>query len=208
MIWTVLTAGDAIGRWLDRMAPALVPVLARLVFAAVLAGYFWASALTKLGPGLLMPSTGAYAQIFPRAFEAVGYDASQLGLWPRLVVLAGTGAEFVLPLLIILGLLARLAALGMIGFILVQSLTDVIGHGVGGADLGAWFDRFADALILDQRVLWTLPLMVIVMMGAGRVSLDHALGKLRRNQPTDQKTGVAEAHRQKPDLKPLDFNRK
>ncbi|WP_103334029.1 DoxX family membrane protein [Pseudotabrizicola formosa] len=205
---TADAAAQALGRWLDRMAPALLPVLARLVFAAVLAGYFWASALTKLGPGLLMPSTGAYAQIFPRAFEAVGYDASQLGLWPRLVVLAGTGAEFLLPLLIIAGLLARLAALGMIGFILVQSLTDVIGHGVAGADLGAWFDRFADALILDQRVLWTLPLVVIVMMGAGPVSVDRWLRNLRRNQPTDQKTRPADSNGGDGAVKPLDFNRK
>ena len=208
MISAVLTAGNAIARWLDRMAPVILPMLARLVFAAVLAGYFWASALTKLGPGLLMPSTGAYAQIFPRAFEAVGYDASQLGLWPRLVVLAGTGAEFVLPLLIIAGLLARLAAMGMIGFILVQSLTDVIGHGVAGGDLGAWFDRFADALILDQRLLWTLPLLVIVLMGAGPVSVDRGIALVRRNQPTDQKTRDQGSDGGNGAAKPLDFKRK
>lgn len=172
---------------LDGLAPVVLPVLARLVFAAVLFGYFWTSALTKLGDDVLTPSIGAYAQIFPRAIEAVGFDASQLGLWPRLVVLAGTGAEFVLPLLIVAGLLARLAALGMIGFILVQSLTDVIGHGVGGADLGAWFDRFADAAILDQRLLWTLPLVVIVMMGAGPLSGDQIL-EVRRNLPKVGKT--------------------
>ena len=110
----------------------ILPTLARFVFAAVLAGYFWASGVTKLGDGLFglfSPSTGAYAQIFPKAFEAVGYDASQLGLFHWAVVVAGTLAEFVLPLLIILGLLTRLAALGMMGFVAVQSLTDLYGHG-------------------------------------------------------------------------------
>lgn len=122
--------------------------------------------------------------------------------------MAGTGAEFVLPALIIAGLLARLAALGMIGFILVQSLTDVIGHGVAGADLGAWFDRFADALILDQRLLWTLPLLVIVLLGAGPVSGDQVLRHLRRNVPMGTKTGTKPDAAPKGGAKPLDFKRK
>jgi len=51
----------------------LLPTLARFGFAAVLLTYFWTSAMTKLGPGLLgvfQPSLGAYAQIFPRQMEA------------------------------------------------------------------------------------------------------------------------------------------
>ena len=72
----------------------LLPLLARLIFAAVLAGYFWASALTKFdGPFTL--STGAFAQIFPKAIEAVGYDASQLPLWMHLFAYAGALAEIV-----------------------------------------------------------------------------------------------------------------
>lgn len=160
---------------LDRAAPVLLPTLARLVFAAVLAGYFWSSALTKLGDGLFSPSVGAYAQIFPRVMAAVGYDVGQLGLWHRLVVLAGTWAEFALPALILLGLFTRLAALGMIGFILVQSLTDLVGHAVDAATLGRWFDALPDALILDQRALWVLPLAILVMHGAGPLSGDRLI---------------------------------
>lgn len=162
----------------------LLPTLARFVFAAVLAGYFWASGMTKLGDGLLgvfSPSTGAYAQIFPKAFEAVSYDASQLGVFHWAVVVAGTVAEFVLPLLIILGLLTRLAALGMIGFVTVQSLTDLYGHGgiEHTATLGAWFDRLPDGVILDQRAFWMLALVTLVLKGAGPVSVDALL----RNGP-------------------------
>ncbi|WP_420568128.1 DoxX family membrane protein [Thalassovita sp.] len=162
----------------------LLPTLARFVFAAVLAGYFWASGMTKLGDGLLgvfSPSTGAYAQIFPKAFEAVSYDASQLGIFHWAVVVAGTVAEFVLPLLIILGLLTRLAALGMIGFVTVQSLTDLYGHGgiEHAATLGAWFDRLPDGVILDQRAFWMLALVTLVLKGAGPVSVDALL----RNGP-------------------------
>ncbi|MFN5997516.1 MAG: DoxX family protein [Paracoccaceae bacterium] len=150
----------------------LVPTLARLVFAGVLFGYFWASAMTKLD-GLFTPSMGAYAQIFPKAFEAVGYDVGQMGLWHRLVVLAGSWAEFVLPVLIVLGLLTRAAALGMVGFVLVQSLTDILGH---GAAAGAWFDRASDALILDQRAFWVFLLAVLVLKGPGPLSADRFLG--------------------------------
>lgn len=150
----------------------LVPTLARLVFAGVLFGYFWASAMTKLD-GPFTPSLGAYAQIFPKAFEAAGFDVGQMGLWHRLVALAGAWAEFVLPVLIVLGLLTRAAALGMVGFVLMQSLTDIFGHGVAA---GAWFDRASDALILDQRAFWLFLLAVLVLKGPGPVSADRFLG--------------------------------
>ena len=170
----LLTLNDAIGAALLRADPWL-PTLARVVFAGVLAMYFWASGLTKLdGFGL---STGAYAQIFPKAFEAVGYDASQFGLYHWLVVMAGTVAEFILPALIILGLFTRLAAIGMIGFIVVQSLTDLFGHGGLAHDgtLGRWFDRASDALILDQRALWVVLLAVLVVKGGGALALDRMI---------------------------------
>ncbi len=166
----------------DRLEAAdwLLPTLARVLFAAILLMYFWVSGLTKLGDGVLgifTPSTGAYVQIFPRMMEAVGYDTDQFSFLHKLFVLAGTWAEFLLPALIVLGLMTRLAALGMIGFITVQSLTDLYGHN-GWDDskvLGAWFDRFPDGIILDQRVLWVFALMVLVIKGAGPISFDRAL---------------------------------
>lgn len=157
---------------LDRMGDALLPLAARAVFAAVLLVYFWASGLTKLD-GVFTPSLGAYAQIFPRAMEAAGFDPGQMGALRTLIVLAGAWAEFVLPALIVLGLATRLAAVGMIGFIAVQSLTDIIGHKAGPDTVGAWFDRASDALILDQRAFWVLGLLVLVLKGAGALSLDR-----------------------------------
>ena len=171
-------AHDAAVRHLDRAGDWLLPTAARLVFAAVLFGYYWNSALTKVGDGLfgiLRPSDGAYIQIFPRVVEAAGYDVSQLGPLHWAVVVAGTWAEFLLPVLIVLGLLTRLAALGMIGFVLVQSWVDVVGHNLGAADIGAWFDRLPSALILDQRAFWVLLLLVLVTKGAGPLSLDRLL---------------------------------
>jgi putative oxidoreductase len=155
----------------ERHGDWLLPTVARFVFAAVLFAYFWASATTKLD-GLFTPSMGSYAQILPKVFEAVGYDVGQMGLWHRLVVLAGSWAEFTLPVLIVLGLFTRLAALGMVGFVLVQSLTDVVGHGAGA---GAWFDRGSDSLILDQRAFWMLLFLVLIVKGAGPLSADRLL---------------------------------
>ena len=160
----------------------VLSTMARFLFAALFLMYFWVSGLTKLGEGifgLFSPSVGAYAQIFPRAMEAVGYDSSQLSLFHTLVVLAGTWAEFLLPALIVVGLLTRLSALGMIGFVILQTLTDLYGHGAIGeaSPVGAWFDKAPDAIILDQRALWVFLLLVLVIKGAGPLSLDRLLLK-------------------------------
>ncbi len=173
----IQTLRTALAR-LDRFGDDALPLLARFAFAAVLALYYWASALTKVGDGLfglVQPSLGAYAQIFPRAMEAAGYDPSQLGLFQWAVVVAGTLAEFILPALIILGLLTRLAALGMIGFVVLQSLTDIVGHAADASTIGMWFDRLPDSVILDQRLFWVLAFVTLVLKGAGPLSLDRVL---------------------------------
>jgi putative oxidoreductase len=163
----------------------LLPTLARVVFAGVLLFYFWVSAMTKFGDGfggLIWLSDTAYVQIFPKAVEALDYDASQLGVGHKLIAVMGTWAEFLLPLLITLGLLTRLSALGMIGFVLIQSFVDITGHVVGAKTTGMWFDHISDAAIVDQRALWLLLLMILVVKGAGPVSADAALLSLRRSK--------------------------
>lgn len=161
----------ALGDW-------FLPTLARFAFAAVLFTYFWKSAMTKLGDGIFgifSPSLNAYAQIFPKKMEAVGYDPAGLGAFEWLVAVAGTAAEIILPILILVGLFTRLAALGMIGFVFVQSFVDVTGHGVGGKDLGAWFDAPSGSLIMDQRLLWVVLFLMLLKLGAGPLSLDRVL---------------------------------
>lgn len=157
---------------IDATQPWLPGLAARLVFLAVLAPYYWAAGLTKFDGHPFALSDGAYAQILPKAFEAAGYNSADMGLLAWLIVLIGSWAEMILPLLIVLGLLTRPAALAMIGFILVQSLVDITGHGVDAATIGAWFDRAPDAAILDQRALWVFLLLYLGLYGAGRVSLD------------------------------------
>ena len=91
--------------------------------------------------------------------------------------------SFLLPTLIVLGLFTRIAALGMIGFTIVQSFVDIAYHGVDMTTVGAWFDRFSDAAILDQRALWIFLLLYLVAHGPGRCSLDALLAARRDRQP-------------------------
>ncbi len=178
---TLLAPYNALTARLEALSPALLPTLARFVFAATLLLYYWNSASTKLGGagigGLFSPSFNAFAQIFPKGAEAVSYDIAQATLFQKAVILAGTWAEFVLPALILLGLFTRLAALGMIGFVALQSLTDLFGHGgiSDPATLGAWFDAAPDGIILDQRAYWLFLLIVLVLKGGGPLSLDRLL---------------------------------
>jgi putative oxidoreductase len=162
----------------------LLGLAARFVFAAVLLVFFLNSALTKIGPGpfgFLSPSVGAYAQILPGMMEAVSYDVSRIAFFPwGLIVLFGTWAEFVLPVMIVAGLFTRAASLAFIVFIAVMTYVDIAGHNVDAATIGALFDGDPGAPIADQRLLWGLLLLVLAVRGAGAVSVDWLLGRLQR----------------------------
>lgn len=156
-----------------------LPSLARFAFAAVLLFYYWNSATGKHDGSLFTPSFGSYSQIFPKTLDAFGWDISQFGAYHKTVIIGATLAEYLLPLLILIGLFTRLAALGMIGFVIVQSLTDLYGHGLiaDPATTGAWFDSLSNGLILDQRLMWIAMLLILVVKGAGPLSVDRALLK-------------------------------
>ncbi|MEO8530934.1 MAG: DoxX family protein [Deltaproteobacteria bacterium] len=166
---------DDVAARLAALGPAWIPTLARLVFAGVLLMYFVNSGWGKIGTGLLSPDIGAFYQIFPKQVAAANGDLSTFGLFPRLIILAGTIGEILLPILIVVGLLTRLAALGMIGFVAIQTATDIWGHGTDATTIGAWFDTYSDSLIADQRAFWVLTLVTLVMMGAGPLSLDQII---------------------------------
>ena len=151
-----------------------LPTLARLVFLAVFFFYFLNSAGTKIEGSIFSPSAGAFGQIFPKAAEAVLWDVTQMTGFQRLVIFLGTVAEYVLPVLIVIGLFTRLAALAMVGFIVVQTVVDVTGH---GAALGQWFNNAPE--LIDQRTLWVFLMLVLVIKGAGPISIDRFLAVRR-----------------------------
>ncbi|RKF16448.1 DoxX family protein [Roseovarius spongiae] len=177
----ILATYDAFCAALERLS-WLIPILARLVFAGVLLVYFSQSGLSKIAfdqglAGLLRPTDSAFAQIFPRAADAALYDVAEMSAPQWVLAVAGGWAEILLPVLIVLGLMTRLAALGMIGFVIVQTLTDIFAHGVeiGRTARDAWFDGYSDGLLMDQRAFWIFALAVLVIRGAGPLSLDRAL---------------------------------
>ncbi|NBB49406.1 DoxX family membrane protein [Rhizobium sp. CRIBSB] len=150
-------------------------LLGRLVFLAVLVPYYINSALTKFD-GPLAIADSAYYQIALPAVDAAGGDVSAVSFFPwGLMVFFGSYGEVILPLLLVAGLFTRIAALGMIGFIIVQSVTDILVHNVDATTIGALFDRFPDSVILDQRLLWIFPLAYLAVKGAGLLSMDKLL---------------------------------
>jgi putative oxidoreductase len=59
----------------------------------------------------------------------------------------------------------------------VQSLTNLCGQGLAGDAkfIGGWFYRIADTMLMDQRILWMFPLIILVIKGAGALSVDRGL---------------------------------
>ncbi|MCY4305218.1 MAG: DoxX family protein [Aestuariivita sp.] len=153
-----------------RSSDFLVPTLARLAFAFVLLVYFWNSATTKIDGFNFSPTAGAFGQIFPKDAEAASYDITKLTFIQETIIIVGTLAEFILPALILIGLFTRLAAVGTIGFILVQTFVDVSGHGV---TLGTYFDHSIG--LIDERTMWLFLMLVLLFKGAGPVSLDRTI---------------------------------
>lgn len=159
----------------EKFSPWLLPTAARFTFASVLLLFFWNSGKTKLGENIFTPSIGAYGQILPKKLEAVGYIIGNMSGLDKMIVLMGTYAEFILPALVVIGLFTRLSSLAMIGFIVVMSVVDITGHGADAITIGTMFDRVSGSLILDQRALWILMLLVLVIKGGGPLSIDRLL---------------------------------
>ena len=180
IIGTIVGLHNAVFGLIERtFAGWFTGLAARFAFASVLFWYYFHSGTQKLGDGIfgfINPSLGAYASILPIQMEQVGYDPSALAFFPwHLIVLFGTWGEIILPLLIVIGLFSRIAALGMIVVVFVQSYVDIVGHGLDEPSIGAMFDRLPGAIIYDQRLLWVTILALIVVHGPGKLSVDHLL---------------------------------
>lgn len=133
-----------------RLPDDLLQISARLFPAMV----FWQSARTKVEGFSIKDSTYfLFEQVYALPLIA-----------PNIAAVMATYAEHILPILLILGLLARFAALGLL------VMTAVIQIFV-----------FPDAWVTHG--LWACALLVVLMQGAGRVSLDHLLGLDRRVPP-------------------------
>jgi len=160
---------------------------ARLTFAAVLGVYFLISAASKIGGSdlLIGPNVagtflalGAFYELAPVALEAAGNDPAGLSLPLRLRVQALVLAEAVLPVLLVLGLATRIAAVGMIGLIAMTAMIDIFARDAPPEVIGALFDASPYDPISDLRLLWITVLAVPAVLGGGGLSLDPFLRRL------------------------------
>lgn len=132
---------------------ALVQLFARLAIAPV----FWLSGQTKVD-GWTLKDTTVY--LFRHEYQVPV-------LPPELAATMATAMEHALPILLVIGLATRLAALGLLGMTLVIQLF-----------------VYPDAWSL--HALWAALLLVILARGPGAWSLDHLIGR-RLGLPQNQK---------------------
>jgi putative oxidoreductase len=125
---------------LERIPHDLIAVVARLSIAAV----FWNSGQTKLD-GWRVSENAVYLFEHEYALPLIS---------PVIAAHLATLAEHLLPLLLVIGLGSRLAALGLLAMTLVIQIF---------VYPGAW----------PTHGTWAACLMLIIARGPGRLSLDH-----------------------------------
>ena len=72
------------------------------------------------------------------------------------------------------GILGRLAALGLVGDMVIAMITVTFGHGIIGNSTGSGY---------ELNVALAALALVIAIMGTGRLSLDALLGRLIKRKP-------------------------
>jgi len=141
---------------LERVPHSLIALLGRFSIAAV----FWKSGQTKVEGLVLDPIAGEWQLGWPRLAEStipLFQEEYALPLLPPdLAAWAATTAEHVLPVLLLVGLGTRFAALGL----LVMTLT---------------IQLFVYPAAYPVHGVWATVLLYLIARGPGRCSLDHWL---------------------------------
>jgi putative oxidoreductase len=146
----------------DRLIALLPPAVALLALRLALAIPFWRSGLTKWD-GFLSLSSGA-RYLFEQEFKLHIFGQTLAYPFPlTAAVLAGVG-EIVLPVLLVLGLFTRYAALGVLFMTVVIQLT------------------IPDGLI-NFHLPWAAMALGLMAFGGGRISADTIATKLISPRP-------------------------
>ena len=130
------------------------PSLTQLVLRFGLAVPFWRSGILKWD-GFLQLNDNAvllFIDVFKLHLPGGPYDFPA----PEVVAFAAGSAEILLPILLVLGLATRLAALGLLLMTLVVELTVPDG----------W----------PLHLTWAAMALGVMAWGPGRISLDHLIG--------------------------------
>ena len=129
--------------------------LTLLLLRVTLAMPFWLSGLTKWD-GWFTLSFGATA-LFTDEYRLHWFGAQYPFPYPEYMALASASAEVVLPVLLVLGLLTRYAAAGILAMTVVIQLTYPDG----------W---------RNFHLPWAAMALAILTFGGGKIALDWALG--------------------------------
>lgn len=131
----------ALLRWLDAVPLPLPQLLARIAVGTV----FWKSGLTKIA------SWETTVALFREEYRLPV-------LPPELAATLGTAMELSAPVLLVLGLGARLGALGLLGMTAVIQLLVYPENWV-------------------EHLTWATLLLLILIRGAGTLSVDHIVSR-------------------------------
>ncbi|NVJ97539.1 MAG: DoxX family protein [Alphaproteobacteria bacterium] len=119
-----------------------------LFLRAWVAKIFYLSGRTKVSDGFLTPSDTTIF-LFEEEYALPFLD-------PTLAAHMALNAETFLPLMLLFGLGSRVAALGLVGMALT-------------------IQTFVYPASFAEHATWVAALLPIIMLGAGKVSLDHPL---------------------------------
>jgi len=161
---------------LTRIPHGLIALLARFSMAAV----FWKSGQTKVTGFAIDPIDGVFQLGWPHLNPSAVFlfrDEYRLPvLPPELAAMMAATAEHVFPVLLLLGLGTRFAALGMLG------MTAVI-------EIFVYPDAY------PVHATWSTVLLYLMANGAGAFSLDQWVWKRARLQPWSSEASSASVRR-------------
>jgi putative oxidoreductase len=148
-------APGAVARFTQTVFGIVPPSLTMLALRLALAVPFWRSGLTKWD-GFLNVSFGA-KQLFAEEFKLHVFGAEIAYPAPELVATLSAIGEVSFPVLLVLGLGARYAALALLGMTAIIQLTVPDG----------W---------ANFHLPWAAMALAIITFGPGRIALDYVLG--------------------------------
>lgn len=139
-----------VGLFSGRIPDGIVLLVVRLA----LAGVFWRSGRSKVVEGSWLTISDSTRYLFENDYAGVP-------LSPELAALLATGAEHLLPILLVAGVLTRFSAVALLGMTLVIQLF---------VFPEAWW---------TTHILWAAMAGVLIVRGSGMFGADPWLAKLR-----------------------------
>ena len=150
---SVMPSLHGIAAGVDRIGAKISELLSPLALLALrlpVAVVFWRSGRTRVEGWNILDITDSQAFIFEYEFGMP---------FPVVTAHVTAIAEHLLPVLLVLGLFTRLGALGMLTMTLVIQLF-----------------IYSDAW-LNAHMFWTAILFAVAVLGPGKISVDHLLGR-------------------------------